>query len=172
MIDSQGTTERAHKNERSSSTIGSSILGKGRDLSDSRIRWINITKDNGSLIRSMYLDYVWLFVSLANGTSEGVAKNAITGLGNGSTEDHAASSVRDSLVIVACIVVIGMITLMSWRRSVRKKRYLHYIILTLSQRRVTRLQDPYVLKLVQMGKATRFHKKHGSFQRIPSFSLC
>ena len=46
-----------------------------------------------------------------------------------------------------------------------------------SQRRIIRLQDPYVMKLTQMGKAVRSQRRHGSCQRIPSsfyhsFALC
>ena len=75
----------------------------------------------------------WLLVALTIGTSGGLAKMESGGLAKmesaeldnssiNAGDEHSASAFCDCLIVVACIVVIAVITTVSWRRSVRRRR--------------------------------------------------
>ena len=67
----------------------------------------------------------WLLVTLTIGASGGLAKIASAVVENNSinvVEEYPDSTLCDCLIVVACIVVIAVITTVSWRRSVQRRR--------------------------------------------------
>lgn len=107
------------KNRDSYALVEICIDGRVETFSNPLTWWIYITKDNGCLISSMNSVCALPLVLLAVGTSERMGKASVN------IVEYSTSTVRDYLIIVACIALIAMITAMSWRRSVQRKRYLY-----------------------------------------------
>ena len=116
------------KNRDSYAVVDICIHGRAGTLPDPMARWIYITRDNGCRSSSMNPVCAWLLVSLAMGTSERIGKTD-RGETSTNTAEYSASTVCDSFIIVACIVLIVVITAMSWRRSIQRRRYPRGVIL-------------------------------------------